>query len=276
MVLALLLATLAGVLLPPGLQGGALGLLAGSLLAGWTFLRLHGRPPGALGFYLSPEGWRELLGGWGLGTLVALAVVGAMAAGGGLAWTREAGSAAGWLAEGGRAAALLALPAAAEEAFVRGYPLQALAEAWGAMWALVTTSALFGAMHLWNPEVTPLAALNVAVAGVFLGVVYLRTGSLWWATGAHLGWNWCHGFLADVPVSGLEVIDAPLYEGRAQGPSWLGGGGFGPEGSLVATVLLAAAAALCWRSARLGPGRAALAARPLAVVGPGASTEVSS
>ena len=102
------------------------------------------------------------------------------------------------------------------------------------------------------------------MGGAFLGVVYLKTLSLWWATGAHLGWNWTHGYLADVPVSGLELIDAPLYEGVVSGPLWLGGGAFGPEGSLLATAVLFVATLLCWRARSLRPGEAVLAARPLA------------
>jgi hypothetical protein len=129
---------------------------------------------------------------------------------------------------------------------------------------LVVTSGVFGALHLTNPNVTVIGTLNVTVAGAFLGVVYLKTLSLWWATGAHLGWNWTHGYLADVPVSGLELIDAPLYEGVVSGPQWLGGGAFGPEGSLLATAVLFVATVLCWRARWLRPDEAVLAARPLA------------
>lgn len=264
LLLAVAIALLTGLLLPAGMQGGAVGLLVGSLVAGWVLLASHHRRrPQALGFYLGRGALTDTAKGLGLGVLVALAVVVAMAAAGGLAWSSQPGSATGWLAEGGRAAAFLAVPAAAEEAFMRGYPLQALAQAWGPGWALLATSAAFGVLHLGNPDVTALAALNVAAAGAFLGVVYLRTASLWWATGAHLGWNWCHGFLADVPVSGLELIDAPLYEGRTAGPDWLGGGGFGPEGSALATVVVLGATMACWRAGWLGPAPAATAAGPL-------------
>jgi len=202
---------------------------------------------------------------------VALAVVGALFVVGGVRWVAQDGSAAGWLAGGLGALGFLALPAAAEEALLRGYPLQALTEAWGPAMALAATSLIFGALHLSNPGVTVMGTLNVIVAGVFLGVVYLRTASLWWATGAHLGWNWAHGYVADVPVSGLELLDAPLYDGVMQGPAWLGGGGFGPEGSLVSTALLAAASLWCWRTKWLRPSGAALEARPLAVIGGGAA-----
>jgi hypothetical protein len=87
---------------------------------------------------------------------------------------------------------------------------------------------------------------------VFLGAVYLRTGSLWWATGAHLGWNWALAYLVDLPLSGLELIDAPLLEPMLTGPAWLSGGGFGPEGSVLAAVTVGAAAAWTWRTRLLG------------------------
>ncbi len=83
-----------------------------------------------------------------------------------------------------------------------------------------------------------LGLANILVAGLFLGVVYLKTASLWWATGAHLGWNWAHGFLSDLPVSGLELVDTPLLEPTTQGPEWLSGGSFGPEGSILSTLIL--------------------------------------
>src|SRR4051812_30902466 len=74
-------------------------------------------------------------------------------------------------------------------------------------WALAITSIGFAALHLANPSITPVALVNLAAAGLFLGVLALRTGSLWWCAGAHLGWNWALGFLFDLPVSGIETVD---------------------------------------------------------------------
>ena len=138
---------------------------------------------------------------------------------------------------------------------LRGYPLQALAEAWGAGWALVVTATLFALAHLPNPGVGWVGLTNIAAAGLFLGALYLRTRSLWWATGAHLGWNWAHAFVADLPVSGLELVDAPLVEPVLSGPAWLSGGEFGPEGSVLATAAVLVAFAWTWRTPRLfAPG----------------------
>jgi len=255
-----------GNLLPESLLSGSLALLVASVVSGVALLRLDGRPAGALGFYAGRAAVRDSAVGFALGTGTGVLVIAALFAAGGLRWIADDGTAADWIAGAIGAAAFFAIPAAGEEALLRGYPLQALTEAWGAKAALTVTSLLFGAMHLANPGVTVLATLNVIVAGLFLGVLYLKTASLWLATGAHLAWNWCTGYLADVPVSGLELLNAPLYEGVVRGPDWLGGGSFGPEGSLISTLILAGVVAWCWRTEWLRPSEAALAARPLATL----------
>lgn len=254
------------ILLPRSVQSGAIAMLTGSLVGGWSALALDGRSPAALGFYVGAGAARESGLGLALGVLVALIVVVVMALVGGLEWSSEPGSWTGWLVGAVGALAFLALPAAAEEALLRGYPLQALSEAWGAPVALIVTSVAFGAAHLANPEVSLLGVVNIGAAGLLLGVVYLRTGSLWWATGVHLGWNWAHGYGADLPVSGLEVLDAPLYEGASRGAAWMGGGAFGPEGSVVTTVVVLAATLVFWRAPWLQPGSTALAADPIAAL----------
>jgi membrane protease YdiL (CAAX protease family) len=192
-----------------------------------------------------------------------MAVVVLMAGTGALRWVPEDGNALSWILGAGSALLIFAVPAAAEEAMLRGYPLQALAEAWGSPRAVGATAVAFGLLHMWNPGVGWLETVNVGLAGLLLGVVYVRTLSLWWATGVHLGWNWSHGYAADVSVSGLDVVDAPLYQGVVSGPGWLSGGAFGPEGTLAATVILTGAAAACWWGPWLRPGAAARAAGSL-------------
>jgi hypothetical protein len=122
-------------------------------------------------------------------------------------------------------------------------------------------------LHLGNPNTSWIGLANILVAGLFLGVVYLKTASLWWATGAHLGWNWTHGFLFDLPVSGLELLDAPLLEPLTRGPDWLSGGAFGPEGSVLSTLILLLATGVLWRTSWLRPGERAREVRPLILAG---------
>ena len=251
-----------------GMNWETLPVLVGGLLAGWALLALDGRGPGALGFHLSPGAPREALLGLGLGILVGGLVVCGMAGLGGVWWTSEEGGPAAFLRRGAAALWFFTLPAAAEEVVFRGYLLQSLTESWGALKALWITSVVFGLLHLSNPNTSPVGIANIVVAGLFLGVVYLKTASLWWATGAHLGWNWTLGFLADLPVSGLDLADSPLYQGVPRGADWVSGGAFGPEGSLVATVGLGLAAFLVWKSPRFRPDKDALETHPLILSAP--------
>ncbi len=249
-----------------GVLGGGLTLLCGALAAGVAALRVDGRGWGALGFVFSSAAPGEVLKGVGLGTLLGIAPAVLLWMTGGLVLSWEAGTLGDFLSIGWQSLALLALPAAAEEALARGYPLQLLAARSGGPWALFLTSLGFSALHLSNPELTAVALLSLALAGLVLGVVYLRTLSLWWATGVHLGWNWALGFWADQPISGLEMIDAPYIVTDPRGPAWWGGGGFGPEGSLASVLVLIGALFWLSRTPMLRPSAGALAAGPLCAV----------
>ena len=229
--LAVLIAVAVAALTPPGVVGGAVAMLAGAVLSGWWWLRIDGHGPASLGFYASREAPAEVGKGLVLGVLIGLLVVGLMALFGGLRWSPDDGAWSAWVT--------------------------------GAAASLLFTSVAFGLLHLGNPGAGTLSVANVAAAGLLLGVVYVRTASLWWATGAHLGWNWAHGFLADVPVSGLDVSDTPFYDGVVGGPEWVGGGSFGPEGSVLTTVVVVTATIVLWRGPWLRPGAAARAARPM-------------
>ena len=244
--------------------GASVGLLLGSILAGWWLLTRDKRGFSALGFYFSSDATKESIRGLALGIGIGVVVITAIFLLGGVRWTPESGTISGWLLGAFSALAFFTIPAAMEEAVVRGYAFQAAVESWGVGAALTITAIIFGALHYGNPDFGWVPLVNITLAGVLLGVVYLKTLSLWWATGVHLGWNWTLGYLADVPVSGLELMDAPYYEGHPVGPEWLSGGGFGPEASLIAAVVLLLASILLWWGPWLCPGPSAASSNALA------------
>lgn len=251
----------AGMALPAeGVVAGAAALCFGGIVAGWVLLRHDGWPSGALGLVPDRRAVAEGVVGLGIGVAVAAASMALMALGGGLRWAPDAASwsMASWGAEGVRSLAWLAMPAASEEVLLRGYAFAASARVLGPGPTLWASSGVFGLLHLLNPGVGVLGLAGVTAAGLLLGALVIRTGSLWPAVGAHLGWNWALAFLGDLPVSGLEVADAPGYDGVAQGAAWLSGGSFGVEASVVAVAMLGLAAALAWRVSVPTPdGRAA-------------------
>ena len=244
--------------------GASVGFLLGSILAGWWLLTRDKRGFSALGFYFSSDATKESIRGLALGIGIGVVVITAIFLLGGVRWTPESGTISGWLLGAFSALAFFTIPAAMEEAVVRGYAFQAVVESWGVGAALTITAIIFGALHYGNPDFGWVPLINITLAGVLLGVVYLKTLSLWWATGVHLGWNWTLGYLADVPVSGLELMDAPYYEGHPVGPEWLSGGGFGPEASLIAAVVLLLASILLWWGPWLCPGPSAASSNALA------------
>ena len=126
------------------------------------------------------------------------------------------------------------LPAALwEELFSRGYVFAVLRKVWGWPTTLIVTSLAFGLLHLGNPDVDARSVVLVMIAGLFLGAVLVATRSLYAAWLAHFGWNWTMAALFHTKVSGI-TMEAPNYRVLDNGPDWATGGGWGPEGGLIA------------------------------------------
>jgi uncharacterized protein len=131
---------------------------------------------------------------------------------------------------------LLLLPAAAvEELLMRGYVFAVLRETVGWKTTLVATSIVFGLLHLRNPGADPETIVAVIIAGFFLGTILLVTESLYAAWMAHFAWNWTMAAGLHTAVSGLGVA-APNYQVIDNGPDWLTGGSWGPEGGVAAAL----------------------------------------
>ncbi len=228
-------------------------LLTAAVLAGRAMLHWVDRRPGVrLGFPLDRRAPLELLAGVGVGAGIVAVVVAILALAGAYRYVAEAGSLLGWMSVAGVSLTALAIPAAAEEALFRGYMLRTLTEGAGTATAVVVTSVLFTLVHGANPNVTMFALLNILLAGVLLALAVLRTGTLWFATALHLGWNWVMAGPLDLPVSGIGGYDVPLYDVAGTDPAWLTGGNFGPEGGFAGTAAALLGIALVIRLTRPG------------------------
>jgi membrane protease YdiL (CAAX protease family) len=126
-----------------------------------------------------------------------------------------------------------------EELIFRAIILRLLMRAFGAWPALALSAALFGALHLVNPNATPAAAVAIAMeAGLMLASFYLLTGRLWMSIGVHAAWNFTQGWIWGARVSGIPVQESLyLSTPKAGAPDWLSGGTFGPEASVPAMVI---------------------------------------
>lgn len=193
-----------------------------------------------------PPALRHLALGAAMGAgLVALAVVVPAAAGQG-AITFSPGAFRPLLLAALGQFLILAPTSIGEELLLRGVVLRQLASGTRPWLAVLLTGGLFGVMHLVNPNASAIAALNVALVGLWFGVLALRT-SLWTAIGAHVAWNWFEGFFFGQPVSGINPGHS-LFGGTVTPPGFFSGGDFGPEASGLTAVLLVAATlvALAW------------------------------
>ena len=126
-----------------------------------------------------------------------------------------------------------------EDFFMRGYSQWVLAQGMHFWPAAAMLSALFGLMHLANPGEAKIGIAAVVVIGFFFCLTLRRTGTLWWAVGFHMSWDWGESFLYSVPDSG-GIAPGHLLNSSFHGPDWLTGGSVGPEGSYLLFVLIAA------------------------------------
>lgn len=129
-----------------------------------------------------------------------------------------------------------------EEVLARAVVLRLVWRAFGPWVAFTISAAMFGALHLGNPNASWFAAVCIALeAGIMLGAFYALTGRLWVSVGLHAGWNMTQGYLFGAAVSGTDFGPSLARSIAKTGyPQWLTGGPFGPEASLPALVICTA------------------------------------
>lgn len=218
-----------------GLEWGmALAVLAPTIFC----LYLEREPLPVAGIKPSLRWGAEFAAGAIGGLLLMLLVAGCIFAFHGLHWQRSGGAGVRELVAG---AWLYLAVAVNEELLFRGYLFQRLAKGTGTWISLILMGFWFASAHWDNPgmagSVKVWATINIFLAGLLLGLAYLKTKRLALPMGIHLGWNWAQGSLLGFGVSG--TMDArgwvnPIFEGR---PEWLTGGAFGLEASLPCALL---------------------------------------
>jgi membrane protease YdiL (CAAX protease family) len=145
-----------------------------------------------------------------------------------------------------------------EESLMRSYPLFSLTQGIGFWPAAVILSMLFGAGHLGNNGEEWIGIANAFVVGLVLAYSVKWTGSLWWAIGYHMTWDWGESFFYGVADSGSKARHHFLSFEPA-GAGWLSGGSVGPEGSAIATIAILLLAVLVrfttprWKNPGLEP-----------------------
>lgn len=173
--------------------------------------------------------------GFLLGLIFMGVVVGVMALGGGVSVQTDSTQPSGYAALGSVLIMLAAfiVQAGAEEVHVRGWFMQVLGARYRPWIVVLVTSVVFSAMH-WAPN--PVAVVNLFLFGLFLALYCLRTGDIWGICGWHAAWNWAMGNIFGLVVSGREQSGV-LFDLQTTGNPLLTGGKYGPEGSLISTIV---------------------------------------
>jgi len=158
-------------------------------------------------------------------------------------WSKEAlAGPSFWPGTAGTVASVILIAAgfmiqgAVEELAFRGYIYRNFKDRWSWPNAAAATALLFALVHASNPNVTPVSILNTFLIGLFLAELVEWSGSLWLVSLLHGFWNFLVAAVYSLPVSGVRIFR--LLDVSIPGPSWLTGGDYGPEGSLVLMALL--------------------------------------
>lgn len=217
------------------------------VLAAWLAL-FEKRPLWTIGLERAGA-WRNYLRGLGVGTLMFMAAIGLSALFGyiGLEQSQpqQQGPAVvggvllvffGWLVQG-----------AGEEAITRGWLLPVIGARYKPLWGVIISSLIFATFHLLNPNLNPIAILNLALFGLFTALYALYERGLWGVCAIHSAWNWAQGNLFGFEVSGGPTAGGALFNLMETGPDLITGGAFGPEGGLAVTLVLTIGCGLVWR-----------------------------
>jgi len=128
-----------------------------------------------------------------------------------------------------------------EEAWFRGYLLQTLGKGLGFWAAAIVLSLWFVAEHyffktgenLWD-------CISLFAFGMLICFSVLRTGSLWFAVGLHVAFDYMQLFVVGTR-NGAQVPVGHLLDATFPGPAWVNGGQLGTEASLLMYPLFVAA-----------------------------------
>ncbi len=239
-VLGFLLAGLHSDPVPPWWPVAAeLRMMLAAVLPGFAMARIEGRSFGDFGLPAKQAFRRDFWMGaiWGIASLtvlmLALAAFGAFSLGS----LRLHGAR---IFKFAAAYALFFLIVAFFEDFItRGYSLWILSRGMRFWPAATLLSILFGAMHRLNPGEENIGIAAVVAIGFFFCLTVRRTGTLWFAIGFHVAWDWGETYFYSVPDSGT-ISPGHLLNSAFHGPDWLTGGSVGPEGSYLLFILIAA------------------------------------
>ncbi|WP_420382715.1 CPBP family intramembrane glutamic endopeptidase [Novosphingobium sp.] len=164
---------------------------------------------------------------------------------GSVAWGSVARAGVGGLVLG---SGLTLIQVAAEEILFRGWLQPALIARIGPPAGIAVGAVLFAAFHLTAAAMGPVALVNITLAGIWFGVLALRSGGVLAPLAAHFAWNVTEDIvLGMTPNPGTGPLGSLLDLDLVGGP-WWGAQADGLNSSIGTTVvLIALVVPFAWR-----------------------------
>jgi uncharacterized protein len=128
-----------------------------------------------------------------------------------------------------------------EEFSMRGYLQFTVARGIGFWPAALLLSFMFAAEDLLSPARRGVLRFSITIAFALLFcLTLLRTRNLWFAVGLHAAFGWAMVFLYGMPAAlSPPMPDGAVLHPLVEGPAWLTGGQYGPDGSVLTLVVIA-------------------------------------
>ncbi len=137
-----------------------------------------------------------------------------------------------------------------EEFFFRAYFLQALWKSIGFWPASIVIALLFAAAHYFFKDGENIwDVITLVSLSLWLCYTVLKTGTLWFAVGFHIAFDFMQLFVIGTP-NGARIPKERLLDATFRGPDWLTGGVLGTEASFVMYPLIALIWLYVWRRFR--------------------------
>ena len=141
---------------------------------------------------------------------------------------------------------------AAEEFLCRGLVLCSLKDRVPMPVAISASTFVFTFNHWGNftgsePKYIFSGVFCLIVISCVFSFLTLKTKSIWAACGLHSVWNFCLCCVLGLNLSGSEGASTALINMRSVGNNLLNGGNYGIEASIIADIVIAAAAVLLWQ-----------------------------
>lgn len=105
--------------------------------------------------------------------------------------------------------------------------------------AMIANSLIFSIFHLGNAGFSLMAFINIFLMGLVFSLIFYISDSLYVVGAAHSFWNMTMANIYGITVSGNKSAGATYFTTSLKGPDLISGGGFGVEGSIVTTIVLA-------------------------------------